>query len=409
MKGPFRLPAWMPLAVSVVMPFPAAAEAPYELIVVDDPDEGFNSNAAPDPVSANGGNPGTTLGEQRVWAFEQAARYWAQRLDSSVPIQIRAEMNPKSCDSFSAVLGSAGTYSVFRDWAAGAGSPPPEANTWYSSALADSIAGRDLDAESGTDDADIVSSFNSDIDDNDSCLSGTDWYYGLGAAPSGTISFFRTVLHEIAHGLGFQTFVDLSTGAKLGGYDDAYLHHLEDDSRSLGWSTMDDSGRATSATDEDDLHWVGASVTAVTGDLAAGVTGGEARMYSPSSLEPGSSVSHWDTDYLDNAGYDELMEPVATGNEVVRVTDELFEDIGWNAFDGDCSGTDDLVLMDQVFDYTTTTRTGCMTVTADPNVVIGEAAEVTFRARDGIALGPGFSVEQGSIFRAWIDPLLTLR
>src|SRR5687767_11531911 len=51
------------------------------------PPEGFNDPTVVAPV---GGNPGTTLGEQRLLAFQHAANIWAQTLDSGVEIRIEA-------------------------------------------------------------------------------------------------------------------------------------------------------------------------------------------------------------------------------------------------------------------------------------------------------------------------------
>src|SRR5512139_2411921 len=67
--------------------------------------EGFNDPTAKAPV---GGNPGTTLGAQRLNAFTYAASIWAARLSSPVTILVAAEMNPLTCNVSSAVLGSAG-------------------------------------------------------------------------------------------------------------------------------------------------------------------------------------------------------------------------------------------------------------------------------------------------------------
>src|SRR5688572_12303274 len=75
--------------------------------------EGFND---PTPVAPVGGNPGTTLGAQRLNAFTYAANLWAARLNSPVTIIVRAQMNPQTCSGGSAVLGSAGAVTVHRDF-----------------------------------------------------------------------------------------------------------------------------------------------------------------------------------------------------------------------------------------------------------------------------------------------------
>ena len=64
----------------------------------------------------------------------------------------------------------------------------------------------------------------------------TTWRTDLSGSPSPTeINFFDVVLHEIAHGLGFVSLVDASTGAKALGRDDAYSRLLEDHSLGKLW------------------------------------------------------------------------------------------------------------------------------------------------------------------------------
>lgn len=61
----------------------------------------------PTPAAPVGGNPGTTLGEQRFNAFQVAANIWGSFLDSSVPVRVDATFTPRDCDASSAVLGAA--------------------------------------------------------------------------------------------------------------------------------------------------------------------------------------------------------------------------------------------------------------------------------------------------------------
>jgi hypothetical protein len=59
-------------------------------------------------LNAEGGNTGTTLGQQRLIAFQHAASIWSARLDSNVPIRIRAQFTALA----PGILGSAGTNSI---------------------------------------------------------------------------------------------------------------------------------------------------------------------------------------------------------------------------------------------------------------------------------------------------------
>jgi len=290
-----------------------------KIVNMDDAGEGFNDNT---PVSSVGGNSAVTIGQQRVQVFEFAARIWESVINSNVIIQIEAKFDPLACTSTSAILGSAGTKSIYRDF-----SNAPLPSTWYSGSIANSLTGIDLSTS-----AEIAATFNSDINNNSNCLANYAWYYGLdGNKPPSTLELLSVVMHEIGHGLGFQTFVDINTGAKFGapGRDDAFMVNLEDHSLNESWSTMTNNQRKTSAIDTADLHWAGLAVTSKIADLTAGVNQGHVRMYAPSPVEGGSSVSHFSHSLSPN----ELMEPFDTGaKQGVGLAKELFLDIGWNIF-----------------------------------------------------------------------------
>lgn len=285
---------------------------------MDGTGEGFNDPATVAPV---GGNPGTTLGQQRLNVFEHAAKLWGAVIGSSVPIVVEAQFSPLTCSSGSAVVGSAGPTTIFQNFRS-----VPVRDTWYPAALANSLTGSDL----STGNADIIATFNSDIDNNNNCLNNTNWYYGLdGNQPSGTIELLSVILHELGHGLGFLTFVDISTGAKFNGTNDIYMLNLEDHSAGQAWDQLDDAGRLLSATDTADLHWTGSNVTGLIVNYTGGVDQGHFRMYAPGTLSTGSSVSHFSNTLIPN----ELMEPSISGTfSNPGLALQLMQDVGWSAF-----------------------------------------------------------------------------
>src|SRR5262245_64609418 len=96
------------------------AEAATIVVVNNDgPGEGFND---PTPVAPVGGNPGTTLGAQRLNAFQAAANIWGSLLSTSATITVSAAFDPLPCTATDAVLGQAGPDSFVRDFA---GAPLP--------------------------------------------------------------------------------------------------------------------------------------------------------------------------------------------------------------------------------------------------------------------------------------------
>jgi hypothetical protein len=315
------------LALLLLLLGPAGVHAAATIViqVSDAAGEGFNDPTAVAPVT---GNPGVTLGAQRLNAFLAAAGFWGLFIDSAVTIVVDAAMDPLACQVNGAVLGSAGPNFLYQNFP---NAPLP--NTWFPDALADALAGADLTAA-----PDINATFNSDIDN--SCFGGGVWWYGIGAPPPmvGQPDYFSTVLHEIGHGLGFADLVNEGTGMMFMDDPDVFITFLEDHGLGLTWPTMTNMQRANSAIDSGDLHWVGANVLASTSILSQGVSGGHVRMYAPNPLEPGSSVAHWDTVLFPH----ELMEPIATDTYSFVLTNQLFRDIGWTVsgifFDGFESG-----------------------------------------------------------------------
>src|SRR5215471_4650624 len=186
-----------------------AQAATIQIINIDGPGAGFND---PTPVAPVGGNPGTTLGQQRLNVFNFVASFWGKRLRSDVPIQVVSTFDSLPCDSTSGVLGAAGALFIW------ANTPNAKANTWYPQALANKLAGVQVNTTPDPDlgSADIIAFFNGDLG-KPGCLDGLSFYLGLDgqADPATQIDLVTTVLHEFGHGLGFQTFTDDATGAQI--------------------------------------------------------------------------------------------------------------------------------------------------------------------------------------------------
>ena len=314
------------LLAMVVAASPVAQAATITVVNRDGAGEGFND---PAPRAPAGGNSGTTLGAQRFNAFQHAANIWGGLLDSPVTILVGAQFDPLACGSTSAVLGAAAPKKAARDFAGA-----PVASTWYPIALANALSGVDLSPGPPTDPSadDIVAFFNSSI--GTTCPFPNVWYYGLdGNPPANQIDFVTVVLHELGHGLGFMTVVNLATGAKLAGFNDAFMRHLEHHGASpSSYPNMTDAGRVAASMATGSLHWVGLAVRAFSGVLSTGRVGDHVRMFAPNPQRPGSSVSHWDT----VLGPNQLMEPFYTGplhNPDLELP--LFFDIGWTLADGD--------------------------------------------------------------------------
>ncbi len=220
----------------------AFAGATVVVVNNDGPGEGFND---PTPAAPVGGNSGTTLGQQRLIAFKFAADTWGATLDTNQTISVQAAFNPLAPN----VLGSAGATFVFSDFGSVGLYPGPEFPvTWYGSALADKRAGAELNPGF----ADINAQFSSNFD----------FYLGLDNNHGTKNDLVTVLLHELAHGLNFQNFVNEATGANLAGQTDIYARHTLDTTNGLFWNEMTDAQRAASAIRFGRVVWEGASVSA---------------------------------------------------------------------------------------------------------------------------------------------------
>jgi hypothetical protein len=237
----------------------SSAAVTISILNADGPDEGFNDPTPAEPV---GGNPGTTVGQQRLNAFQRAADIWGSTLDSAVPIVIRAQFNPQTCTATSAVLGSAGSASTHRDFP-----NAPFAATLYNASLANKLSGTDINGAT----QEINATFNSSLGQT-GCLTGSFFYYGYDNNHGNLVNLVSVLLHEFGHGLGFQTFTSNSTGAQSGGFASIFDRFLMDDDSGKSWLQMTNAERQASAINTYKLSWTGPRVFAdVPSVLAFGI------------------------------------------------------------------------------------------------------------------------------------------
>jgi len=239
------------LALAVGAMTTAHAAATIVIVNQNAPGVGFND---PTPAVPVGGNPGTTLGQQRLYAFQRAADIWGATLNSSVPIRIGASFVPLSCTATSAVLGSAGANEIWSDFP-----NAPRANTWYPSALASKLAGEDV-ATPG--EPHIIARFNSRLGLFPDCLPGNGFYLGLDRNFGDQVDLVTVLLHEFAHGLGFQTFTDDETGEEILGIPSIWDYYLLNNRTNRTWVESTPAERAQSAVTWRGLSWNGPRVTA---------------------------------------------------------------------------------------------------------------------------------------------------
>ena len=220
---------------------------------------------------------------------QAAVDVWAENFESKVPINIEATWGRSSSYS---ILGSARPGSYFANFV---GAPDP--SLWYPSALANALAGKDLDR----DNPEIIITVNS----------LASWYRGGGVGPSKSEYDLQSVmLHEIAHGLGF-----LSTNS----YDEFFGYGSIDQPTPYDAYAQTGDGRRLSDLPSPSLElgealtsklvWSGANGVAANGGV-------KPILYSPKKYEDGSSISHLDEATFDNAGKNAVMSPNLAAGEV---------------------------------------------------------------------------------------------
>ena len=297
---------WIILS-GLLLPNETFAAATITVINGDSENEGLNDST---PFTPIGGNTATTLGEARLNALNYAASIWGDLLTSSVEITVDATMDPLG----SGILGQAGPTTVHRNF-----TNTPVANTWYVQSLANKFSGMDLAPSI----SDMSVSLSSDFP----------FYFGLdGHPPSGQYDFVSVVLHELGHGLGFLSLVNLSTGSKFFGVDDAYSLYLEEhDAIPADYPTMTNGQRVLASTSGSKLHFTGPEVVANSEILTAGkeTVSGHVEMYAPETPLLGSSVSHFNKMIKP----DQLMEHSIRSGEAIHnvgLAGELLADLGWD-------------------------------------------------------------------------------
>ena len=236
--------------------FAASAQAAVITII---PGAGFTDTK---PVTPDGGNVATTLGAARLAVFQEAALLWGSKIQSPQVIYVHVSFTALTCSSTSGMLGWARPNVFIKNY-----TNMPKVDVYYPEALANAFANQRIDGSNPLVDpsgADIQAEFNSALDSSSGCLHGVGFYYGLDNIPGNKIDLLNVVMHEMAHGLGFVSFTDETTGLgsdsnypnQLGIYD----QFVYDETQSKFWPQLTTAQRVTSAKNGGHLVWNGTNV-----------------------------------------------------------------------------------------------------------------------------------------------------
>lgn len=231
-------------------------------------------------------------------AIESGVKAWEGFFASDVPVNVAAYWDRTAPYG---VLGTARPGRYFNNFQGA-----PDRDLWYASALANSLAGRDLDPR------------NPEIIIRISAFPF--WYLGTDGKP-GQSQFDLTsvVLHEIGHGLGFLSNAEYLNFNSFGTMTqptpfDAYAE-LPDGRRLMDLpSPSVELGTAITST----LYWSGRRAIAVN-------DGVKPLLYTPKTFEVGSSVSHLDEATFTRGSRDAAMTPNLAAGEVLTTPGPIAE------------------------------------------------------------------------------------
>ncbi len=239
-------------------------------------------------------------------AFQFAVDIWESLIESPVPIRIRAFWRPLNAG----VLGSAIWANAFANF-----DNAQNLNTFYPVALAEKIAGKQLNHP---DSVDIFANFNSNAS----------WYYGTtGTPPVNTHDLVSVVLHEIGHGLGFVDSYNFTSGQGSVGINGSGVPFVYDLSleNSIGQNIFTNFTSPSIA--------MGTQLTSNNLFFNSPTALPKPRLFAPASFDGGSSIAHLDETTYPAGSPNSLMSPQIGFREVMHdpgpLVKAMFSDMGW--------------------------------------------------------------------------------
>jgi hypothetical protein len=236
-------------------------------------------------------------------AIQAAIDTWSENFSSTVDVKVNISWARSSNYGVLAAASSVSNF-VFPE--------APDKTLYYASALANSIAGRDLDKNKPEMEITITST--------------APWYLGTdGNCPKNLYDLQSVILHEMGHGLGFisGSYYDEFSGAariEMPTPFDAYAQ-LPDGRRLADMPSPSlETGRAMTTS----LVWSGENGIRANNNV-------KPKLFTPSVYEPGSSVSHLDEATFKDSTLDAVMTPNLDSGEVFHLPGPLllamFEDM----------------------------------------------------------------------------------
>ncbi|MDP2337740.1 MAG: T9SS type A sorting domain-containing protein [Bacteroidota bacterium] len=243
-------------------------------------------------------------------AFQYAVDIWKSLIYSPVPIRVRAVWTSLG----KGVLGSTGSTDYFKNF-----NSTEVWNCYYSVALVEKMLGGQVNSPT---DYEIDASFNKDF---------ANWYFGTdGKTPFNQYDFVSTVLHELAHGLGF--IGNFYSASGRGGYSSgadylpaAFDLFVVNKKGEKLVNTKLFTNPSTLLNQNLTSGWLEFNSRMVDGQIP--------RLFAPTSWDTGSSIYHLDESTYPVSDVNSLMTPYADMGEAIHDPGPdalaMLYDIGW--------------------------------------------------------------------------------
>ena len=229
-------------------------------------------------------------------AVQAAIDVWSENFSSTVPVNVNISWGRASSYGILAAASAKNNFANFPN--------APDKTLYYAAALANALAGKDIDPTAPELEITITSD--------------APWYYGTdGKCPPKSYDLESVILHEMGHGLGFISgnYYDQYSG--YGRIDqptpfDAYAQ-LPDGRRLADMpSPSIETGKALTSP----LYWSGENAIKANNGI-------KPPLYAPSIYEPGSSISHLDERTFSQSGANSVMTPNLDSGEVFHLPGSL--------------------------------------------------------------------------------------
>jgi len=252
---------------------------------------------------------------QEQIAFNYVFSEWAKYINSPIPIRVFVDKGYMGSN----VLASAGPTAYYYnfEWA--------KSNTLYPVALMEKIVGEEINGENNFDIEITIS--------NDE----SKWYFGTdGNTPPNKYDFVTMVMHELAHGLGFNGSMQVNDFQQgLWGYDSG-LPTIFDIHVQNGYGyNLTNTGLFANPSralknqyTSDDLYFYSPL------SILKNQEEGKPRLYAPLEYNSGSSIYHLNDDSYPLNNENALMTHAIGTAEAIHIpgplTVNIFEEMGWS-------------------------------------------------------------------------------